>query len=82
MSFTEKRILGKTGLKVSRLGLASGYGISASSVEKAFHEFNVNYFYWSTPRKSGMREALSNLVKNHREEIIIVLQSYDHLGIT
>ncbi len=82
MDFVEKRILGKTGLSVSRLGLASGYGVPATAVEKAFHEYGVNYFYWSSPRRSGMREGLRNLIKNHRENIIIVLQSYDHIGLT
>ena len=82
MDFKEKRILGRTGLSVSRLGLASGYGVPAKTVEKAFHEYGINYFYWSTPRKSAMGDGLKNLIKDHREDIIIVLQSYDHIGIT
>jgi aryl-alcohol dehydrogenase-like predicted oxidoreductase len=82
MDFTEKRILGRTGLKVSRLGLAGGYGIPATGVERAFHEHGINYFYWSTPRKPGMRDGLRNLIKNHRDEIVIVVQSYDHIGWT
>ncbi|MFC1730754.1 aldo/keto reductase [candidate division KSB1 bacterium] len=82
MDFTEKRTLGKTGLSVSRLGLAGGYGIQAASVEKAFHEYDVNYFYWSTPRKTGMRDGLRSLVRHNRDNMVIVLQSYDHLGFT
>lgn len=82
MDFLKKRILGRTGLSVSRLGLAGGYGISASAVEKAFDEYGINYFYWSTPRRAGMREGLRSLVKRNREQIIIVLQSYDHIGLT
>ena len=82
MDFSEKRILGRTGVAVSRLGLAGGYGVPAAAVEKAFYEHGVNYFYWSTPRRPGMGEGLRSLVKNNREEIIIVLQSYDHLGLT
>ncbi len=80
MNFTEKRILGRTDLLVSRLGIASGYGISGNAIEKAFHEYGINYFYWSTPRKSGMRDGLRQLIKKYREKIVIVLQSYDHLG--
>lgn len=34
---------GRTGLEVSRMGLAAGYGISAKAVEKASHEFGVTY---------------------------------------
>lgn len=82
MDFAEKRILGRTGLSVSRLGLAGGYGVPSAAVEKAFHEYNINYFFWSTPRKSGMRDGLRCLVNGNREDIVIVLQSYDHLGIT
>lgn len=82
MDFREKRILGRTGLSVSRLGLAGGYGVPAAAVEKAFYEYGINYFYWSSPRRPGMREGLRALAKNNREEIIVVLQSYDHIGLT
>lgn len=74
-------ILGRTGLTVSRLGIASGYGAPAAAVEKAFHEYGINYFYWSTPRTAKMREGLGNLTKTHRDKIVIALQSYDHSGL-
>ena len=74
--------LGRTELTVSRLGLASGYGIDAASIERAYHEHGINYFYWSTPRRKGMKEALANLSRSEREKIVIVLQTYDHLGLT
>ncbi len=73
--------LGRTGLTVSRLGIASGYGAPAEAVEKAYHEYGLNYFYWSTPRSSKMGNGLRNLVKTDRENIFIALQSYDHSGI-
>ncbi|MBN2223396.1 MAG: aldo/keto reductase [Deltaproteobacteria bacterium] len=82
MDFTKKTILGRTGLSVSRLGLAGGYGVPAAAVERAFHEYGINYFYWSTPRKSGMGDGLKNLVSSNRKDIVIVLQTYDHLGLT
>jgi aryl-alcohol dehydrogenase-like predicted oxidoreductase len=72
--------LGRTGLMISRLGIASGYGVPAAAVEKAYHEYGLNYFYWSTPRSSKMREGLRNLVKTDRDKINIALQSYDHSG--
>ena len=80
MDFTERRDLGKTGLRVSRLGLAGGYGISAEGVEKAYHEYGINYFYWSTPRRSGMADGLRALARKNRDDIVIVLQTYDHVG--
>ncbi len=80
--FSERRVLGRTGLIVSRLGLASGYGISAVGVEKAYHEFGLNYFYWSTPRRKKFGEGLRNLIGSNRDDIVIAIQSYDHLGWT
>ncbi len=82
MDFSKKRLLGRTGLSVSRLGVAGGYGVPAGAVERAFHEYGINYFYWSTPRRAGMRDGLRNLLKANRKDIVIVLQSYDHLGLT
>jgi aryl-alcohol dehydrogenase-like predicted oxidoreductase len=79
-NFHRRIILGRTGIEVSRLGIASGYGIDAPAIEKAFHESGINYFYWSTPRKKGMEIALKNLVPSHRDKIAIVFQSYDHSG--
>jgi len=79
-NFREQIILGRTGLQVSRLGIGSGYGVPARAVEKAFHEHGINYFLWSGPRRSGMRNALRNLAKTDREKIVIVLQTYDHHG--
>ena len=66
---------------VSRLGLASGYGISGAAVERAYHEFGINYFFWGNPRRKGMGAGLRNLVKTERDNIVIALQSYDRSGI-
>lgn len=79
--FKSRVTLGRTGMSVSRLGVASGYGASAETVEKAYHEYGLNYFYWSTPRSKKFGVGLSNLIKTNREDIIIVLQSYDHSGM-
>lgn len=75
----EQTILGRTGLRVSRIGLAGGYGVPAPAVEKAFHEYGVNTFYWET-RKAGMGEALRNLLPANRDRIVIAIQSYDKSG--
>jgi aryl-alcohol dehydrogenase-like predicted oxidoreductase len=74
MDFRQQVPLGRTGLMVSRLGIASGYGVPAAAVEKAFHEHNVNYFYISPILYLGrMREALLNLAPQHRDKMVIVL---------
>lgn len=80
-NFKEHVILGRTGLKVSQLGIASGYGIYGKSMEKAFHESGINYFYWSSPRKSKFGETLKHLAAEDREKAVIVFQTYDHFGM-
>ncbi|MFH1687148.1 MAG: aldo/keto reductase [bacterium] len=78
--FTGRVALGRTGISVSRLGLAGGYGVGAEAVERAYYEFGINYFYWSTPRRGRFGDGLRRLIKSHRDEIVIVLQSYGHVG--
>ena len=74
MDFRQHVRLGRTGLMVSRLGIASGYGVPAAAMEKAFHEHNVNYFYLSPILFQGrMRKALLSLVPRHRDKMVIVL---------
>jgi aryl-alcohol dehydrogenase-like predicted oxidoreductase len=73
--------MGKTELSVSRLGVASSYGVPAYAIEKAFHDYEVNYFYWGSFRRSGMKRALKRLARRYREKMVIALQSYDRTGL-
>jgi aryl-alcohol dehydrogenase-like predicted oxidoreductase len=75
----ERRILGRTGLRVSRLGLAGGYGVPAGAAERAFQEYGINYFYWD-PRRRGMRDAIRGLARQHRDELVVAVQSYHRFG--
>ena len=70
----ERRILGRTGLEVGRLGIAASYGVPTAAVERAF-ERGVNYLYWGTFRRGGFGQALRNL-KAQRDRMVLVLQSY------
>lgn len=70
---------GRTGLNVSRLGLGSSYGAPTSAYLEAF-ERGVNYFYWGSMRKDLMGDALRQLAPQHRDDLVIVLQSYARLG--
>jgi aryl-alcohol dehydrogenase-like predicted oxidoreductase len=81
MSFRDRVVLGRTELRVSRLGLASGYGISEQAVNKAVLEYGINYLYWSLPRRGGMTRALRELARGHRDEMVVAFQSYDHSGL-
>jgi predicted aldo/keto reductase-like oxidoreductase len=67
---------------VSRLGLASGYGIPAAAIEKAFHEYGINYLYVSPLLNLGsMIKAVRNLAPGHRDELVIVLaKAFFHPG--
>ncbi len=81
MDFTEKRILGRTGLKAGRLGISSSFGAPASAFEEAF-EKGCNYFTWGSfikGRSSAMKRAIGNIVaKGSRDELIISMLSYAH----
>ena len=59
---------------VSRMGLASGYGVPAAAIEKAFHEYGINYLYISPLLNLGsMVQAIRNLAPSHRDELCIVV---------
>ncbi|UCH84139.1 MAG: aldo/keto reductase [Candidatus Latescibacterota bacterium] len=58
---------------VSRLGIASGYGVPAASIEKAFHEYRLNYFFVSFIKRGQAKIALSNLLPRFRDKMVIVL---------
>lgn len=78
--FLTPRVLGRSGLTVGRLGLGSSYGAPASAYERAF-ERGCNYFYWGSVRRKGMGDAIRNLNGQHREKIVVVLQSYSRHGL-
>jgi len=74
--------LGRTGLDVSRLGLAGSFGISAEDTERAFHELGVNYFFL-TPRMKGVSEGVRRLVRaGHRDRIAIATGANIPMGWT
>jgi aryl-alcohol dehydrogenase-like predicted oxidoreductase len=58
---------------VSRMGVASGHGVPAAAVEKAFHEYDVNFLWVSAMRRGPMLRAIRNLVPKYRDELRIVL---------
>ncbi|MCP4104768.1 MAG: aldo/keto reductase [Desulfobacteraceae bacterium] len=77
----KERILGRTGLKVGRLGMAASYGAPAEAFEEAF-EKGCNYFYLgSGRRKAGMIQAIHNLCeKGMRDRMVISVQTYARIG--
>lgn len=81
MTFKEPVALGRTGLKVGRLGIASGYKAPTAAIEEAF-ERGCNYWTWRTVIKGyapGMREALKAVVaKGQRDRLVLAAFSYAH----
>jgi aryl-alcohol dehydrogenase-like predicted oxidoreductase len=76
--FSEPVILGRTGLRTSRLGIGATYGVSAKSIESAFHEYGINYLYWGTIRHPKMGKAIRNL-SSERDKIIVAIQTYSRV---
>jgi predicted aldo/keto reductase-like oxidoreductase len=81
MGFNQEIVLGKTGLKVGRLGVASGYWMPAKAIEEAF-ERGCNYMTWGTFIKGfspHMRDALRNIqAKGERDRLVLSMFSYAH----
>ena len=81
MKYSDQVQLGKTGLKVGRLGIASGYGAPVAAIEEAF-ERGCSYVTWGTFIKGysrTMREAIRNIVgKSRREQMVLAMFSYAH----
>ena len=80
MSFRTRRTLGQTNLSVSSLGIGASYGVGSDAIEAAYHEHGVNLMYWGSIRRPGMKKAIRNL-KSHRDDLVIVLQTYDRSGM-
>lgn len=80
MDFNEKRILGRTGIEVGRLGVSAGYGAPAAAFEEAF-ERGCNYFYWGSIRKPNMVEAMKNISRSgRRDKLVVLLQVYNRIA--
>jgi len=65
--------LGRSGLRVSRLGLGAYYGLPAREVERAFHEHGVNYLFYGSIKRRGMRRAIRHLARSDRERMVVSL---------
>jgi len=81
VNFSDKIVLGKTGLSVGRLGISSSFGAPAAAYEEAF-ERGCNYINWGTfikGRSADMSGAVKNILKKgKRDDLIISMLSYAH----
>ena len=67
----ERVTLGRTGLSVTRLGIASSYGTNEAMVEEAVDR-EVNYLYWGALRTRRMGRGIRNVVRRKRDDLVIV----------
>jgi aryl-alcohol dehydrogenase-like predicted oxidoreductase len=72
-------VLGRTGLRVSRIGVGSSYGIDAAALRDAFEQ-GMNLFYFGTARTGAMAEAIRALAPSERERMVVAVQSYTPWG--
>ncbi len=84
MSFNDRITLGRTGLRVGRLGIASSYGAPTEAYEEAF-ERGCNYFTWGSAfkRRSGpMKEFFRNVIASgRRDQLVLAIWSYNHSAL-
>ncbi len=78
--FSKPVVLGSSGITTPRLGIGSDSGVPCEALEWAF-ERGVNYFYWGSRRTKGMKEVIQRLAPRWREQMTIVLQTYDYSGL-
>lgn len=81
MDFSQPVTLGRTGLQVGRLGIASGYWAPPEAIEYAF-ERGCNYLTWGTfvkGRSPHLREAVRRIIANgQRDRLVLSMFSYAH----
>lgn len=81
MDFKEKTTLGRTGLKVGRLGISSSYGAPSEAFEEAF-ERGCNYFNMGSfikGRSKEMMKAIRHIsAKGKRDELVVAMYDYTH----
>jgi aryl-alcohol dehydrogenase-like predicted oxidoreductase len=81
MSFLNPATLGRTKLKVGRLGISSSFGAPAAAYEAAF-ERGCNYFTWGTfirGRSGPMRSAIRNITAaGRRDDLVVGMLTYAH----
>lgn len=73
--FGDRRLLGRSGLEVGRVGLGSSYGLGADDVERAFDR-GVDWLYWGTARTRAFGEGIRRVTRKDRDRAVVVVQSY------
>lgn len=79
--FNTPAVLGRTGLRVGRLGISSSYGAPAAAFEEAFDR-GCNYFVMGSFLKGRSKEmitAIRNIkARGERDKLVVCLMEYTH----
>lgn len=78
-SFHEKVPFGAGGPLVSRVAIASSYGVGGRDLERA-HDRGVNFFFWGLRRRRSFGAGLRRLAARDRSSVVLAIQSYTRLG--
>jgi aryl-alcohol dehydrogenase-like predicted oxidoreductase len=73
----ERVTLGRTGLSVTRLGVAASYGMDEAMVEEAV-ERGVNYLWWGALRTKKMARGIRAVARKQREDLVVVTHGISH----
>ena len=70
---------GKTGLRVSPIGIGSSYGVGPRELMRAFDR-GINFYFWGLRRRGDFGSAIRTLARTHRDEMVVAIQSYSRVG--
>jgi aryl-alcohol dehydrogenase-like predicted oxidoreductase len=73
----ERVALGRTGLLVTRLGVAASYGTDEAMIEEAVAR-GVNYFWWGAIRTRKMARGIRTVARKGREDLVLVAHAISH----
>lgn len=83
-NFNEPVVLGRSGLKVGRLGISSSYGAPAIAFEEAF-EKGCNYFVLGSFMKGRSKEMIQAIhqIRKKREgdKLVVCMMEYTHSNL-
>ena len=78
-NFRDSVVLGRTGLRSSRLGIGSSFTSEARFIEEAVEQ-GVNYLYWGSLRRPAFGRAIRNAAKRDRAQVVVTVQSYTRVA--
>lgn len=78
-NFREPIELGRTGLRVSRLGIGSSAVGDERFVEEVVEQ-GINYLYWGSIRRPAFGRALRHVARRNRDGVVLTVQSYSRVA--